>query len=163
MRKNHTEVEKNTELAPYFFHQGTNYNAYRYMGVHRLEAHMGDTYVFRTWAPNAARIFVVGDFNGWQETDEMHRITSGGIFELVYPAKASLEGCCYKFRIYSQAGVHDKADPYAFASETLSNTASIVYTETAFPWTDSAFHRLRPQKRSFSWTETAFGSLHPPE
>ena len=143
MQTDHTHCEKNTELAPYLFHQGTNFHAYRYLGVHRAEGGIRDTYVFRTWAPNATRIFVVGDFNHWCETDEMHRVTDRGIFELVYQTDKPIEGTCYKLRIYSDAGVHDKADPYAFASETLQNTASIIHTETAYAWTDSSWLRGR--------------------
>ena len=83
MLKDETMCAENTELAPYFFHQGTNFYAYRYLGVHRMGDNAGNTYAFRTWAPNAARIFVIGDFNGWQESNEMHRVTDGGVFELI--------------------------------------------------------------------------------
>lgn len=139
MREKKTDLAKNTDLAPYLFHQGTNFHAYEYLGVHRV----GDAYIFRTWAPNASRIFVVGDFNQWQETDEMIRTTEGGLFSLTYYTSHAIEGAFYKFRIYSAGGVHDKADPYAFASETLQKTASVIYTETAFPWKDAAWLRHR--------------------
>lgn len=148
MRKENAGVAMNADLAPYYFHQGTNYQTYRYLGVHRT----GDTYVFRTWAPNAARIFVIGDFNGWCETDEMSRVTEQGVFELLYRADEPIEGACYKFRIYSAGGVHDKADPYAFASETLNKTASIIHTENDFSWTDGSWLRQRralSEKKSF--------------
>ena len=65
------------DMAPYLFHQGTNYHAHEYLGVHRQE----DEYVFRVWAPHARAAFIVGDFNGWSEYDAMQRITEGGIFE----------------------------------------------------------------------------------
>ncbi len=152
MRKNVQKMKEAADMAPYLFHQGTNYYAYRYLGVHRVGENAGDTYVFRTWAPNAARIFVIGDFNDWQETHEMKRVTDAGVFALVYQPDKPIEGTCYKFRIYSDSGVHDKADPYAFASETLKHTASIVHTATAYPWTDSSWLRRRraiSEKKNF--------------
>ncbi len=136
------------DQAPYFFHQGTNYAAYRYLGVHRI----GNDYVFRTYAPNATAIYVIGDFNGWQETHPMHRVTERGVFELILHSENSLEGNCYKFRVHSAAGMHDKADPYAFASETLSKTASRIYTTHDYTWTDAAWLRHRrsiPEKKPF--------------
>ena len=50
-------------MAAYLFHQGTNYKAYEYLGVHKTEA----GYIFRVWAPNAERVCVVGDFNNWND------------------------------------------------------------------------------------------------
>ena len=104
------------ELADYYFHQGTNTYAYAYMGVHRSGTEGDYLYVFRTFAYRAARIEVVGDFNGWRGTD-MRRVTADGIWEAEIRSAVSLEGQKYKFRVYSAAGVHLKADPYARASE----------------------------------------------
>ena len=131
------------DQAPYFFHQGTNFYAYRYLGVHREGAEGNYRYVFRVWAPHATAVFLVGDFNGWQESAEMYRVSAGGVLEYVLNTPASLEGQCYKFRVYSAAGVHDKADPYAVFSETLSKTASVICTQTAHKWTDAAWMRRR--------------------
>ncbi|MBR0121415.1 MAG: 1,4-alpha-glucan branching enzyme, partial [Clostridia bacterium] len=76
--------EKNlNDLAPYYFHQGTNYEAYKYLGCHLEENDGRLTYIFRTWAPNAARVSVIADFNSWNSWD-MQRVTEGGIWELKY-------------------------------------------------------------------------------
>jgi len=64
-------------MAPYLFHQGTNYRSFDYLGVHRE----GDAYAFRVWAPHATAVFAVGDFNGWSESDPLVRISNGGLFE----------------------------------------------------------------------------------
>ena len=133
-----------SDQAPYFFHQGTNFHAYRYLGVHREKQGDGYRYTFRVWAPHASAVFVVGDFNGWQESTPMQRVSEGGVFEWTYDSQQSLEGQCYKFRVHSAAGIHDKADPYATASETLSKTASVICTESAHTWTDAAYlHHTR--------------------
>ena len=63
------------DMAPYLFHQGTNFEAHAYLGVHKTEG----GYVFRVWAPHATAAFVVGDFNGWGECDPMVRATEGGV------------------------------------------------------------------------------------
>ena len=73
---------RNTDLAAYLFHQGTNYRAQDYMGVHRTAG----GYLFRLWAPAAVRVFVVGSFNRWEDTVPMTRTTEGGIWEAFVPA-----------------------------------------------------------------------------
>ena len=60
-----------SDMAPYLFHQGTNYRSFEFFGVHKE----GNDYVFRVWAPNAYAAYVVGNFNGWCETHSMERIT----------------------------------------------------------------------------------------
>lgn len=127
-----------TDLAPYLFHQGTNYHAYTYLGVQRDEGERG-VYIFRTWAPSAHRIFVIGDFNGWQECDEMQRITAGGVYECRIQSDTPLDGAFYKYRIYSAHRVVDKADPYARLSQTRDQNASVVCTTSAHRWSDDAW------------------------
>ena len=129
--------------APYYFHQGTNFCAYQYMGVHREEVPSGYRYVFRTYAPAARHIYVIGDFNGWQETHPMHRETEGGVFSCTVDSERDLEGTCYKFRICSASGVHDKADPYAFYAETPGKTASRIYTVVRHTFRDGNWLRHR--------------------
>ena len=53
-------------------------DAYRYLGCHRLED--GSGYVFRVWAPHAAAVHVVGDFNFWNAEDLPMRKLDGGVF-----------------------------------------------------------------------------------
>ena len=53
---------KNTDLAAYLFHQGTNYRSADYMGVHRTDRE----YTFRVFAPRATAVYAVGSFNGWE-------------------------------------------------------------------------------------------------
>ena len=83
------------EMAPYLFHQGTNYKVYEYLGAHRE----GDSYVFRVWAPNADAVYVIGEFNGWDMSLPMHRVTDGGIWQA--ESSAPQPGQMYKYRIVS--------------------------------------------------------------
>ena len=133
-------------LAPYLFHQGTNYRTQDYLGVHPTQ----EGFVFRVWAPNAERVFAVGDFNDWQETHPMTRVSEKGVFECFASGESFGEGSLYKFKLYHKNGVSFKADPYARGAQSAPDTAS-VYRETAgFPWTDAGWlaHRARRMKRS---------------
>ena len=67
-------------VAAYFFHQGTNYCAYEYLGCHEYKTDSGYEYVFRVWAPNAQSIALVSDFTSWEYGMAMERITDRGIW-----------------------------------------------------------------------------------
>lgn len=139
-------IADNTEQAFCFFHQGMNSGAYRDLGVHCQEQDGGHIYTFRTYAPHADRVFAVGDFNGWQESHEMQRVTDGGIFAREICVPYSLEGGFYKFRIHSGGRVFDKADPYAFACEGQGKTASVIYTKSDYVWRDIDWLRKHQRK-----------------
>ena len=133
------------ELAPYLFHQGTNFRSYEYLGCHGKYDGRVYTYTFRVWAPNAVDVELVGDFCTWERGYKMRRVTDMGVWEYVLMSEKSLELSNYKYRITGKNGVRLKADPYARSSETLKNTASKIYTEKAFEWTDSEW--LKKRKR----------------
>ncbi len=126
-------------LAPYLFHQGTNYYAYKYLGVHKTE----DGYVFRVWAPNADSIMLTGDFNEWEENLPLQRATEGGIWEVNVTDGRVRAGDKYKYKIYGCGQVHYKADPYARRAELPPETASVVEDESEYRWRDSGWLRYR--------------------
>ena len=138
-------------LAPFLFHQGTNYRSYEYMGCHAGSRQGADgkdeaTYVFRVWAPHATAVFVTGDFNGWSNTAAMQRITEGGIWEAELDANLFSESRIYKYRIYSPNGEFLKADPYGFFTEVPPNTASLVGALPRFSWHDDGWMSMRRAK-----------------
>ncbi len=135
-------MKRNQELAPYLYHQGTNYESYSYMGAHRE----GDTFAFRVWAPNAEQIFLVGDFNGWSNDTPMSRITEGGIWEVTLPADRVGDGDLYKFKIWSRGRELYKADPYAFAAECPPETASRIVDIDGYSWRDEGWLSHRATK-----------------
>ena len=59
------QLKEEYQLPVYLFHEGKNYEAYRFFGVHKIKK---DTYAFRVWAPHAVGVAVAGDFNDWSET-----------------------------------------------------------------------------------------------
>ncbi len=129
-------------LAPYLFHQGTNYMAYNYMGVHPTET----GFVFRVWAPNAERVYVVGDFNEWSETDSMNHITDGGIWEVMISAKRVGIGSRYKYKIIGSGKTVYKSDPYCMMTESPTETASLVQTVDGYEWRDRGWLSYRQKK-----------------
>jgi 1,4-alpha-glucan branching enzyme len=106
-------MKESNDLASYYFHQGTNFRAYEYLGCIPKNTDKGFKYVFRVWAPNAVSVGLVSDFTGWDEPYYMNRITDGGVYECELYTSHSLEGCAYKFKIITEKGALLKGDPYA--------------------------------------------------
>jgi 1,4-alpha-glucan branching enzyme len=134
-----TSLSHASDLAPFLFHQGTNFRAHDYLGAHRA----GDGVIFRVWAPNAAHVFIVGDFCTWETGIPMNRITSSGIWEGYAPG--ARDGMPYKFRVVTHDGRSlYKADPYARASERVPANASVLYTSN-YTWRDASWlaHRQK--------------------
>ncbi|MBQ8402570.1 MAG: 1,4-alpha-glucan branching enzyme, partial [Clostridia bacterium] len=147
---------EDTSLPAYLFHQGTNYEAWRYMGVHGGRTENGEyRYTFRVWAPNARTISVVGDLSDWETGLPMTRMTKQGVWELTVTREEDMDGTFYKYAVTGQDGLTWlKADPYAVYNETLKNTASIIHTETAYAWHDGEWLKKRrnivcPKARGF--------------
>ncbi len=126
-------------LASYYFHQGTNFEAYNFLGCNKTE----DGYVFRVWAPNADSVSLVGDFTGWTTPIPLLNNYEDGVFELYYKTEASLEKQAYKFRITRGTRTFDKGDPYARFSRGGADGASLVFTSSDYKWGDAAWLRKR--------------------
>ena len=126
-------TEAPQEMAAYLFHQGTNFHAYEYLGMH----FEGERVIFRVWAPNAEYVSVCGDFNGWNpETNPMARVTDGGVWELKLPAEHVQMGQCYKYCIRNRGRELLKADPYGFSMQRPPETASLICDISGYTWRD---------------------------
>ena len=97
---------------------------------------------FAVWAPNARGVRVFGDFDYWSgRALPMRVMGSSGVWELFAPDVG--DGQRYKFQILGADGVwREKADPFAFATETPPATASVVHTPR-YTWTDDAWLKRR--------------------
>ena len=149
-------MDTQNTLAPFLFHQGTNYRAYDYMGCHAVMRTATDgvektVYIFRVWAPNATAVFVTGDFNGWSNSAPMLRITEKGIWEAELEAELFSESRVYKYRVCSPNGEFLKADPYGFFMEEPPETASLVGILPSFRWHDEGWlqHRKTTMSNGF--------------
>ena len=144
----------NTDLAPYYFHQGTNFEAYKYLGCTSSGDNGKYEYTFRVWAPNADAVALISDFSGWSSPIFLKRITERGVFEVSYISQTSLEGRAYKYRIFRGNRVFDKGDPYARYSRGFDDGTSLIYTDDGFEWTDKRW--LDYRSRTVVKKSTAF-------
>ena len=131
------------ELSGYLFHQGTNYRSYELLGCH-FARHNGEAGAyFRTFAPRAKAVSVVGDFNCWDaDATPCEKFTKKGLWECFVPNVQRYDN--YKFCITTAKGEKLlKADPYAFHSETEGASASKAYGVPEYRWTDASYMDFR--------------------
>ncbi|MBI3091026.1 MAG: 1,4-alpha-glucan branching protein GlgB [Candidatus Tectomicrobia bacterium] len=132
----------------HLFNEGTHFHLYEKLGAHPLR-HAGDegTY-FAVWAPNAERVAVIGDFNGWApERHALHPCGVSGIWEGFIPGVGA--GSLYKYHIVSRYNgyVAEKADPFACRAEVPPLTASVVW-DLSYSWGDGAWVAERPGRNA---------------
>lgn len=121
----------------YHFYTGKEFEVYQYLGAHIYD----NSVTFRTFAPSAQKISVIGEFHNWHETP-MTKVYDGNFWECTIDyVKAGMK---YKYRIYKKDGTFmDHADPYAFYSEVRPNVASIVYDLSQYGFQDEEWLRER--------------------
>lgn len=125
----------------YGFYTGKIFDAHRFLGC----SLQGDGAMFRTFAPAAERISVIGEFNGWNET-EMKRILDRNFWEC--EIKGVKPGQMYKYRIYKKDGEWiDHCDPYGYGMELRPNCASIVRDLRAYAFGDQEWMDKRSDCR----------------
>jgi 1,4-alpha-glucan branching enzyme len=130
--------------------EGTHERAYERLGAHVRAVDGVPGVVFAVWAPNARRVSVVGDFNGWDGRRHPMRLHPGsGIWEIFVPGLG--EGARYKFELLGPDGalLALKADPYAFEFEAEEpRTAPVVVTLDGYPWRDDAWMAERGRRNA---------------
>jgi 1,4-alpha-glucan branching enzyme len=133
-----------TDFELHLFTEGTFYKAYESLGSHLRTVNQISGVHFVVWAPNAARVSVIGAFNRWD--GRCHPMTNrgaSGLWELFIPDLP--EGTLYKYEIRSRqdGALLTKADPYANASELRPRTASMVHELSHHRWQDAAWMDAR--------------------
>ena len=150
------------ELDRYPFGEGRHYQLYHKLGAHPYTYRGQDGYYFAVWAPHAAAVSLVGDFNAWNpDATPMKPVADSGIYELFVPGLGV--GQLYKFAITTHTGtILFKADPYAFSAEYRPGTASVTADIRGFKWNDSKWMESRagtdPVKAPISIYEVHLGS-----
>jgi 1,4-alpha-glucan branching enzyme len=131
----------------HLFNEGTHSHAYDKLGAHPDQKAGTDGTHFAVWAPNAKRVGVIGDWNGWGEPSWLSPTQNSGIWEGFVAGVR--HGHAYKYRVESNAGDYrvDKADPYAFCAEVSPRTASRVWQAT-FEWQDDEWLERRAAAQS---------------
>ena len=148
----------------YGFYTGKIFDAYKYLGAHinRGKSGKAEEVVFRTFAPSASRISVIGEFNGWTETP-MEKVHDGNFWELI--SKEAKPGMMYKYRIYDREGnCIDHCDPYGYGMELRPNTASIIRDMDAYKFHDGKWMKKRSDHSDLPLNvyELHFGSFRKP-
>ncbi|MCI6995338.1 MAG: 1,4-alpha-glucan branching protein GlgB [Eubacterium sp.] len=131
------------EQDQYYFGQATHYDIYKKLGAHPTTEGGEKGVYFAVWAPNAAKVSVVGEFNEWEpDVNPMEKTGPIGVWEVFIPGLAV--GDLYKYCVTTQDGRElFKADPYATWSEMRPGNASRVADISGFKWGDAAWIKNR--------------------
>ncbi len=142
----------------YGFYTGKIFDAYEFLGAHCENGSV----VFRTFAPSASKVSVIGEFNGWQEYD-MYKVHDGNFWEC--RIENAEPGMMYKYRIYSNAGYSvEHCDPYGFGMELRPNSASIIRDGNTYSFQDKQWMAKRSDGKNspLNIYEVHFGSFRKP-
>ncbi len=139
------------QIAPFDLHlfgEGKHWHAYRFLGANPWQVDGIQGMLFATWAPNAERVSVVGDFNHWDgRVHPMRNRGHSGVWELFIPGITT--GALYKFEIRNRdsGAVMVKIDPYGKQFELRPNSAALT-TQTHYHWQDQEWME---QRKSRDW------------
>jgi len=140
-----------TDHDIYLFREGNHFGLYEKLGSHAMTVKGVSGTLFAVWAPNAAKVSVIGDFNGWSRDSHPLAVRSdgSGIWEGFIPGIG--QGTLYKYYIVSKHHRHagEKGDPFAFHWETPPRTASIVW-DLQYAWGDLPWMKDRHLRNSLS-------------
>ncbi|MHB1394775.1 MAG: 1,4-alpha-glucan branching protein GlgB [Clostridia bacterium] len=127
----------------YLFREGNHYRSYDFLGAHLTYIDGLEVAVFRVWAPNAASISLIGDFNNWKgEAFQLAKTDDSGIWSVSIPGLKEWD--MYKYEIHAKNGsVIVKSDPYAFYSELRPGTASKLVSLKDYNWNDKKWMEHR--------------------
>ena len=137
------------DLDLHLFNEGRHFELAEAFGANRLVLDGVEGVRFAVWAPNAAAVSVIGDFNAWDaRRHPMRRRAPAGVWELFVPRLEA--GARYKYAIVGAGGeaLPDKADPVAQQAEAAPGTASIVASPEPFRWTDGEWLARRAERQS---------------
>lgn len=134
----------------YLFNEGSHFRLYRKLGAHPLTVDGTAGTYFAVWAPDAEKVFVTGDFNGWDRGS--HALVprgQSGIWDGFVPGVG--HGDLYKFHIHSRFQMYkvDKADAFGFYFEAPPRTASIVW-DLDYAWCDQEWMTKRRAKNALN-------------
>ncbi len=140
-----------TDHDLYLFNEGSWLDSYKKLGAHPRTVDGVKGVNVAVWAPNAARVSVIGDFNGWEhDFTPLYSRGASGVWEAFVPGMK--DGDLYKYAVDSRyKGYRSaRADPYAFYAETRPGTASIVFDIEGYAWGDDAWMRQRAASDALS-------------
>ncbi len=131
--------------------EGSHLRTFEKLGAHLATVNGVSGTHFAVWAPNARRVSVVGDFNGWDGRRHVMRLRhDAGVWEIFIPGLGN--GTVYKYELIGKDGtlLPQKADPYGHYAEVPPKTASIVWDTEKTDWQDGQWmaHQANKSDRS---------------
>ncbi|HCN85122.1 MAG TPA: 1,4-alpha-glucan branching protein GlgB [Sphingobacteriaceae bacterium] len=155
-------ISRFTDFDLSLFRSGKHYKLYEKFGSHVMQHDGATGTYFAVWAPNAQRVSVIGNFNGWNRNSHtlFVRWDGSGIWEGFIPNTGN--GEIYKYFIESHSGEElEKGDPFALRWEEPPLTASVIW-DTWYEWKDKEWMSGRKKNNSldspYSVYEVHFGS-----
>ena len=135
-----------TDFDVHLFAEGNHFRIFEKLGAHSFEKGGKKGTHFAVWAPDAASISVIGDFNNWKAgANEMKMLEGSGIWTCFVPGVK--QGANYKYSVKGQNGSSaEKSDPFGFASEVRPKTASVIWDLETYNWKDEKWMKTRAQK-----------------
>ena len=129
----------------YHFNHGNHEAAYQFLGCHKVDQDGVTGYRFAIWAPNAANVYIQGDFNHWQNEPLSH-IEAGVWAGIIEGAERSQ---CYKVGIdHGNGHIEYKIDPFGFNFEIAPKDATVVWGLEDFEWSDQVWMNQQWRKNS---------------
>jgi 1,4-alpha-glucan branching enzyme len=140
-----------TDFDLHLLGEGTHHRAFEKLGSHRISVGTTVGVHFAVWAPNADRVSVIGDFNGWDgRVHPMRVLVPAGIWEIFIPDLP--DGEKYKFEIRTRTGaILKKTDPFARAFEAPPQSAALVRDVSGYEWRDADWLAARAGENA--WLE----------
>ncbi|MBL0939129.1 MAG: 1,4-alpha-glucan branching protein GlgB [Gemmatimonadaceae bacterium] len=129
----------------HLFNEGRHLRLWEKLGAHPTTLDGVAGTAFAVWAPNAARVSVIGSFNEWDgQNHEMRLLGASGVWELFIPDVGHED--LYKYEILTRAGtIRIKTDPFAAKLEQSPGFASIVQARSTYAWQDGAWLTQRAE------------------
>ncbi len=129
--------------------RGQDYKVYDYLGSHLASKGGKSGAFFRTYAPNAKAIYVVGDFNEWDKTAHpLKRIKNSNVWEVFVEKAKNLQK--YKYIVVDEDGNEVvKCDPYAFYADSpwmTKDFSAMIYDLSGYKWKDSKWFASQKDK-----------------
>ncbi|HEY7172023.1 MAG TPA: 1,4-alpha-glucan branching protein GlgB, partial [Vicinamibacterales bacterium] len=149
-----------TDFDLHLLGEGTHHRAFDKLGAHRIRVGTTTGVHFAVWAPNAERVSVIGDFNGWDgRLHPMRLLAPTGVWELFIPDLA--DGQKYKYEIRTRTGaLLKKSDPFGVAFEAPPQTASVVRDIRRYQWNDGEWMARRREQGSWLQRPMAIYEVH---
>jgi len=132
-----------TDFDLHLFNEGTHHRAFEKLGAHRIKVGTTTGVHFAVWAPNADRVSLLGDFNGWDgRVHAMRLLVPSGIWEIFMPDLP--DGERYKFEIRTASGtLLKKTDPFGLSFEVPPQSAAVVRDISGYKWQDDEWMASR--------------------